>query len=162
MSATDWGLPDVGYTGLVDTGEDFSSSSTLQDTVVGQPNLTLDGSDTFYSVADGADGLDPYSMQSLSGTTDPPLGSQSQSQPQPVYQPASPTYNNALNALGKFGSSFAALLGGTSQTSFNGHPQVTGYNIGGPVTSLPVSGSNTIVMVIVAVALIALIARGGE
>lgn len=162
MSAQDWGLPDVGYTGLTDTGEDFSSSSTLQDTVVGQPNLTLDGSSSDYSVTDFSDITDPYATQSLSGTTDPPLGSQAQSQPTPVYPVSSSTTNNSLNALSKFGSAFAALLGGSSQTSLTGRPQLVSTGIGRPATALPVSGSSTVIMVIVAVALIALLMKGGE
>ena len=70
-------IPDVTYTGALDTNPfgDFSGSSTLQDTIVGSPTLSLD---TSYGATDGSvydlmDGNDPYLSQALSGTSDPPI-----------------------------------------------------------------------------------------
>jgi hypothetical protein len=165
MSEFDFGLPDVGYSGLTDTADGFTGSTTLQDTTVGQPGLLLDtsgGMDNSLAVTDMSDytsSMADYAAQSqaLSGATDPPIGSATQSvrntnPPQP-----SGSLANAFGALAKFGSSFASALGGSPVTQY-GAPTVVRPSTSTAV-STNASGSTVIILVIVVGAIILLLAR---
>ena len=158
-------IPDVTFTGAFDTGlGDYSGSSTLQDTIVGSPGLELDNSfgATTGSVFDLSDFNDPYLSQSLSGVTDPPIGSMFSSSPTPNSPPPTAAISNGLSALAKFGSGIAALIGGSSGVT----RQVSSVNpqlaVPRPAAGTPMSGETTIILVIVVVAMIALLAHGGE
>lgn len=159
-------IPDVSYTGALDTNYlgDFSGPSTLQDTIVGSPTLSLD---TSYGLTDGSvydlmDTNDPVLSQSLSGTSDPPIGSAAYSQPNPNPSPITQSLSTGLSALAKFGSGFAALMGGSSGRTVQVNPNNPQLAVPRPGAGTPPSGSTVIILVIVAGALMLLISRGGN
>lgn len=156
-------IPDVTFTGAMDTSYgDYSGSSTLQDTIVGPSGLALDNSfgQTTGSVTDFIDYNDPVLSQTLAGTTDPPIGSSYASLPNGYAPPQTSSLSDGLHALSKFGSSFAALLGGSSGVTRQVQP--ASYAVPRPAAGAPVSGQTTIILVIVVVAVCLLVAKGGD
>jgi hypothetical protein len=172
-SGTDTSIYDTGYTGLNDTASGFSGSSTLQDVQLGSPVLL----DSSYGANGSAAVTDLSAMggvqvtgvpqpsgdlivasQSLSGVSNPPFGSAAQS-PAPNVTPPSATSSAGITALGKFGASLATLFAGPSQTTAAAKP-VTSTISGASLVSGAASGTNTLILLIVVGALIALLARG--
>ena len=172
-TGSDTGLFDTGYTGLSDTGEGFTGSSTLQDVQLGSP-LLLDSSygpntdvSTYDLSAMGGvmvEGVPIPSAsavaasQSLSGISNPPIGSQAQSTPTPNVAPPNSSSFAGLTALSKFGASIASIWAAPATTHAGAQP-TTMTPAGGALTPGGASGTNTIILLVVVGALILLLLR---
>lgn len=158
----DMGISDTTYTGLTDTAESFTGSSTLQDVQLGSP-VQLDTSYglTDMSVLDGLSITDPANTQNLAGTSDTPIGSASISSPTPNVTDMSSGSSLGLSALSKFGASLAGLF--APNVSHVATPPQTSTPGGAAVTSnFAKSGSATLVFVILAGALMLLLLRSED
>ena len=162
------------YTGLSDTGTGFTGSSTMQTVELGSPLQlsTANGLNDSTSVVDlglptapGSEtglGSSPYQSLQLSGVSDPPFASSGLSTPTPSAAQPAPSTVNALSGLSKFGSVFATLFGGTS-AQVQAHPSASTLVAPGIVPGQPalnVSGSSTLILVVIAFALILLVVKG--
>jgi hypothetical protein len=158
---------DVSYFGLSDTGNDFTGSSTLQDTTWGSPiqlDNTYGGSTA--SVIDAIDvpEIDSTSTQnsivaqSLSGVSSPPFGSAAQSTPTPNVSTFSDSTAAGLSALSKFGSSFSSLFSGPPVTH-QGSAPVVYTSAGGALPPGAASNTTMLITLVVIGALILLILR---
>jgi hypothetical protein len=172
----DTGLFDTGYTGLSDTGEGFTGSSTLQEVQLGSP-LLLDssyGENTDVSVLD-LDSMGGVSVtgvpippavmvgqsQSLSGISNPPIGSQTQSTPTPNVADPNASSFFGVSALSKFGASIASIWAAPATTHAGAQPTKM-TPAGGALVPGGASGVNTIILVVVVGALILLLLRSED
>jgi hypothetical protein len=162
-------LSDTSYTGLTDTATGFTGSSTFQDVQLGAP-LQLDTS-LGPSDASVTDFLSPvqtttYSMspqdmaQSLTGASQTPPSTASMLASTSTPNQADMNSNSAagLSALSKFGAGVASLFAGQPKTVSPARP-VTASAAGGILPSTAISGSMTLVLVVVVGALILLLLR---
>lgn len=167
-----YSVDDLSYTGLTDTAEAYTGSTTMQDVQLGSP-LMLDTSyldtpgvetgavpDFLSTDLSNADFFSPLS-QGLAGTSEtaPSTTSAVAQTPTPNIAPASDNSWAALTGLSKFGSSLAGLLGGQPKT-VSRMPTQSLTMAGAQIPSSTMSGSMVLVMVIVTGALILLLARG--
>lgn len=162
------------YSGYYDGVTAYSGSSTFQDVQLGSP-LVLDTSyldsvpnagvtsvnDFLSTDYDNWDFFTPQT-QTLTGASDTPIGSADMSSPTPNTSTMGENSWNAVTALSKFGSSLASLFGGQPQ-AVSSMP----YRGGTPLTqagavplSAAVSGSNTLLLLVVVAALGLLLLRG--
>jgi hypothetical protein len=162
-------VSDVEYTGLADTAQGFTGSSTLDSSVdPGSPlplvlssdrNADISNPDNqFYtSTYDLWDDPDSQSSLMLSGVSDPPFASASLSTPYPLAQTVGGPTANAFSGLSKFGSGIATLMGNHPTTIAPAPTEVHGARAGViTVPSVP-SGSKTAIVVILSLALIGLL-----
>ena len=169
-----YNFDDLSYTGLTDTANSFTGSSTVQDVQLGSPLMLdtqyLDGPMGPVSNVATPDFLsaDPSNIdffstgaQSLTGAseTPPSAWSMGMSTPTPNTSPGSDSGWAALNMLSKMGASLSGLMGGQPRT-VAGQPSRSLTTAGAPLPPATMSGSMVLVMVIVAGALILLLARG--
>jgi hypothetical protein len=148
-------ISDIEYTGLSDTAEGFSGSTTFDRNVMaGSPlqlagissDSTVDQISTFH-VADFCNGQNPHEALNLSGVSDPPFLSAGNSTPNPNAVPVGQSSFNAFGMLAKFGSGFATLMGN--------HPETIsaeqGGNPAGAVMPQHVTATGTQTIIVVAV-----------
>jgi hypothetical protein len=150
---------DLQYTGLTDTADGFSGSSTLQDVQLGSPVLL----DMTYGESNTAtpdfitQPFDNFSAQSLSGISDPPFASAPQSSPTPtVTQPNADSWAG-LTALSKFGAGVAGLF--SAQPVHAGARPVVMSPAGGALLPGAASGTSTLLLLVVVGALVILLLR---
>lgn len=159
---TDYFTPesDVAYTGLEDTASGFSGGSALDDPWLGSPvNMGgLDDSSFWSTTFDFINGEDPYAALNLTGVSDPPFASSTKSTPYPGATDTGPSTWAALGALGKLGNTVASLFGNHPQTvrpaAYPPSSIATGQQPTGAV-----SGTSTVMVLIIAGALILLLLR---
>ena len=154
-------VDDLAYTGITDTGEGFTGSSTVQDVQLGSPIL-LDssyGSNDQSSVVDFLNQpYDPFTSQSLSGISDTPVSNGGVSTPTPnVAQPNANT-SAGLSSLAKLGSVFAQLWAAPTRYTAGAQP-VVATPAGASLLGGGASGTNTLIVVIVIGALVFLLLR---
>lgn len=161
-------LTETTYTGLSDTAEGFTGPSTLDQNVqLGSPlqlfqedTANPSGNTSNYSTYDFIDAQNPAQSLNLSGVSDPPFASSRWSNPN--HGNANPTGNNASNAfsmLGKWGSTFAQLMGNHPETmSSDPSQQPTSKAVITPHHTA--SGPSTIILVAVVVGLFLLLLNG--
>jgi len=153
------------YTGLVDTASSFSGPSTLDNVMPGSP-LQLDTSldpvgQTIFSTYDLWGTNSPGASLSLSGVSDPPFASAHLSTPTPGGSSTSAPTASAINALSKFGATFATLLGNHPATVYPTYAPASQIAIRQPATGA-VSGTSLTLLLIVAAAAFLILSRGGE
>jgi hypothetical protein len=118
------------------------------------------------TIASTVDG-NTITAQQLSGASDTPpsVGAAANSTPTPNSSPPNQATIAGLSALSKLGSAFATLFGMPQTTHAGSTPSVVTM-AGAPVTAstpgIAVTGTNTIILLIVVGALIALLAVGDK
>lgn len=164
----------VEYTGLVDTTEGFTGSSTLDSSVdPGSPLPLVIGADRnaginsphnrFYvSTYDLWDQENPGASLMLSGVSDPPFASDRLSTPYPAARQPYGSMFNAFAGQSKYGSGIATLLGNHPETVTAVPSEIHGGKARVLTHTRVPSGAQTAIITIVVIALGLLLLTGGE
>lgn len=170
-------IQDTEYTGLGDpTVVGYSGSSTLDSSVdVGSPlplvissnrNQGISSAHNHFKTAtyDLWDHPSPKASLMLSGVSDPPFASAGLSTPYPAAVAPGEVMSNAFQGLAKFGSGIATLLGNHPVTKRPVPSKLHGAQVGAVTVASVPSGSLTlgIVVVVVALGLLLINGTGGE
>lgn len=146
----------VEYSGLVDTANGFSGPTTLSGDVRPGSPLVLDtAEDNTQSTYDLWETPNCSADLALSGTSDPPFASAAIATPYPGATQVNPQTWAGLSIFSKLGSAFAAIVGGSTQTSTGAPVAPSTMNTGAPVPYKP-NGTTLAVLVIVIVAAVLL------